>query len=205
MIAFLEGTVAEKTNGHLILRTGGIGWDILCSNNTLQSIPAAGAEAAVYTWLSVREDSMEVFGFATKEEKQMFILLISVSGIGPKTALGILGAMPLRELNLAILLGDTQVLSRAPGIGKKTAQRISMELHDKISGNDVSSSAFTDSTLSGTQSSSLAMDTLQEATDALIALGYTSSEARDALSRVRSESGQSEDLVRLALRSMAGV
>lgn len=204
MFAFLEGTVAEKSNCRLVLRTGGIGWDILCSNTTLQSIPPPGSEATVYTWLSIREDAMEVFGFATKEEKQMFLLLISISGIGPKTALGILGAMPLRDLNLAILLGDTQALSRAPGIGKKTAQRITMELRDKVSGADAASVQISD-TVPGSRTDTVAGDSIQEAIDALIALGYTSAEARDALSRVKSESGQSEDLVRLALRGMAGV
>lgn len=204
MFAFLEGTIAEKANGHLVLRTGGVGWDILCSNATLQSTPSAGSEMTVYTWLSIREDAMEIFGFATKEEKQMFLLLISISGIGPKTALGILGAMPLRELNLAILLGDIQALSRAPGIGKKTAQRITMELRDKVTGADVSASQAAGAP-SSAQSAQPAVDSLQEAVDALIALGYTSTEARDALSRVKSESGQSEDLVRLALRNMAGV
>ena len=98
-------------------------------------------EVKLYTYLAVREDGIELFGFATREEKEMFIQLTSVSGIGPKTALGVLGAMPLRDLNLAILLGDVAALSRAPGIGKKTAQRIALELKDKVTQADVSAAA----------------------------------------------------------------
>ena len=138
MYAFIEGTVCEKANGCLVLQAGGVGWQLSCSNNTLMAAPALGETMRCFTFLSVREDALELFGFATREEKEMFLQLTSVSGIGPKTALGVLGAMPLRDLNLAILLGDVNALSRAPGIGKKTAQRIALELKDKISQADVS-------------------------------------------------------------------
>lgn len=119
MYAFIEGEVCEKTSGQLVLLAAGVGWQLSCSNNTLQAAPPVGQKMRCYTSLSVREDAMELFGFATREEKEMFGQLTSVSGIGPKTALGVLGAMPLRDLNLAILLGDVNALSRAPGIGKK--------------------------------------------------------------------------------------
>ena len=161
MYAFIEGEVCEKANGSLILLAGGVGYQLNCSNNTLMAAPALGEKMRCYTFLSVREDAMELFGFASREEKELFTQLTSVSGIGPKTALGLLGSMPLRDLNLAILLGDVNALSRAPGIGKKTAQRI--------------------------------------------ALGYSSTEARGAISRVRSEADTPEDLIRLALRAMAGM
>ena len=141
MYAFIEGTVCEKTNGCLVLQAGGVGWQLSCSNNTLMAAPALGETMRCFTFLSVREDALELFGFATREEKEMFLQLTSVSGIGPKTALGVLGAMPLRDLNLAILLGDVNALSRAPGIGKKTAQRIALELKDKVSQADVSAAA----------------------------------------------------------------
>ena len=124
MYAFIEGQVCEKTNGSLVLLAAGVGWQISCSNNTLQAAPAQGETMRCYTVLNVREDAMELYGFATKEEKRMFLQLTSVSGVGAKTALGLLGAMPLRDLNLAILLGDINALSRAPGIGKKTAERV---------------------------------------------------------------------------------
>ena len=156
-----------------------------------------------YTFLSVREDAMELFGFATREEKELFLQLTSVSGIGPKTALGLLGSMPMRDLNLAILLGDVNALSRAPGIGKKTAQRIALELKDKIS--QASISAGSDSGVPEAAAAFSAGDAASEAVEALIALGYSSTEARNAVSRVRGEADTPEDLIRLSLRAMAGM
>ena len=202
MYAFIEGEVCEKANGSLILLAGGVGWQLICSNNTLSAAPALGEKMRCYTFLSVREDAMELFGFATREEKELFLQLTSVSGVGPKTALGLLGAMPLRDLNLAILLGDVNALSRAPGIGKKTAQRIALELKDKITQADVSASA---GALPDASGSPAAADSISEAVEALIALGYSSTEARTAVSRVRSEADTPEDLIRLALRAMAGM
>ena len=137
MYAFIEGQVCEKGNGFLVILAAGVGWQLNCSNNTLQAAPALGEKMRCHTVLNVRDDAMELFGFATKEEKQMFLQLTSVSGVGSKTALGLLGAMPLRDLNLAILLGDVAALSRAPGIGKKTAQRIALELKEKVTQADV--------------------------------------------------------------------
>ena len=201
MYAFIEGEVCEKLNGTLVLLASGVGWQLNCSNNTLQAAPPQGEIMRCYTYLSVREDAMELFGFATREEKEMFLQLTSVSGIGPKTALGVLGAMPLRDLNLAILLGDVSALSRAPGIGKKTAQRIALELKDKISQADVSSAAVP---LQSTASSALSPDAVTEAIEALIALGYSSTEARNAISQIKDQTDKPEELIRLALRAMAG-
>ena len=201
MYAFIEGEVCEKLNGSLVLLASGIGWQLNCSNNTLQAAPPVGEKMRCYTYLSVREDAMELFGFATREEKEMFLQLTSVSGIGPKTALGVLGAMPLRDLNLAILLGDVNALSRAPGIGKKTAQRIALELKDKISQADVSAAAVPSQ---GTAVPSLSSDAVTEAIEALIALGYSSTEARNAISQIKDQTDKPEELIRLALRAMSG-
>jgi Holliday junction DNA helicase RuvA len=201
MFAFIEGQVCEKANGYLVLMAAGVGWQLSCSNNTLQAAPAVGGVMRCCTYLSVREDAVELFGFASREEKEMFLRLISVSGVGPKTALGMLGAMPLRELNLAILLGDVNALSRAPGIGKKTAQRIALELKDKISQADVSAQADA----GAAPAVSMAADSVTEAIEALIALGYSSAEARNAVSGVRDQADKPEELIRLALRAMAGM
>ena len=202
MFAFIEGEVCEKTNGALVLMAGGVGWQLSCSNTTLQAAPALGQRMRCHTFLSVREDAMELFGFATREEKEMFLQRTSVTGIGPKTALGVLGAMPLRDLSLAILLGDVTALSRAPGIGKKTAQRIALELKDRITQADVSQPAVGSASAPAASSGS---DAMVEAIEALTALGYSSMEARNALSQVRDQSDRPEELIRLALRSMAGV
>jgi Holliday junction DNA helicase RuvA len=201
MYAFIEGEVCEKLNGSLVLLASGVGWQLNCSNNTLQAAPPLGEKMRCWTSLSVREDAMELFGFATREEKEMFLQLTSVSGIGPKTALGVLGAMPLRDLNLAILLGDVNALSRAPGIGKKTAQRIALELKDKISQADVSAAA---APAAGAAAPALSPDAVTEAIEAMIALGYSSTEARSAISQVRDQTDKPEELIRLALRSLAG-
>ena len=203
MYAFIEGEVCEKLNGSLVLLASGVGWQLNCSNNTLQAAPPLGETMRCWTYLSVREDAMELFGFATREEKEMFLQLTSVSGIGPKTALGVLGAMPLRDLNLAILLGDVNALSRAPGIGKKTAQRIALELKDKISQADVSAAVPSQGAASAAVSS-LSPDAVSEAIEVLIALGYSSTEARNAITRIKDQTDKPEDLIRLALRSMAG-
>ena len=200
MYAFIEGQVCEKTNNTLVLMAGGVGYQISCSMNTLQAAPMTGETMRCFTWLSVREDAMELFGFATQEEKQLFLSLTSVSGVGPKMALGLLGSMPLRDLNLAILLGDVTALSRAPGIGKKTAQRIALELKDKISQADVDTSAGT-----SVPAAAMAADNFAEAIEALTALGYSSTEARSALSGVKDKDASVEELIRTALRTMAGM
>ena len=202
MYAFIEGQVCEKENGSLVLLAAGVGWQLNCSNNTLQAAPPQGEKMRCYTVLSVREDAMELYGFATKEEKRMFLQLTSISGVGSKTALGILGSMPLRDLSLAILLGDVNALSRAPGVGKKTAQRIALELKDKVSQADVSSQADPAGRAAALPDQA---DHVMEAIEALTALGYSSTEARNAVSRVKDQSDQAEELIRLALRSMAGV
>lgn len=203
MYAFIEGEVCEKSNGSLVLLASGVGWQLNCSNNTLQAAPAVGEKMRCFTFLSVREDAMELFGFATREEKDMFLQLTSVSGIGPKTALGVLGAMPLRDLNLAILLGDVSALSRAPGIGRKTAQRIALELKDKVSQASVSAASPQESFPSPALANS--SDAVSEAIEALIALGYSSTEARNAVGQVKDQADKSEELIRLALRTMAGI
>lgn len=201
MYAFIEGQVCEKAGGTLVLLAGGVGYQLACSMNTLQAAPAMGETMRCYTWLSVREDAMELFGFATKEEKAMFLLLTSISGVGPKMALGLLGAMSLHDLNMAIMLGDIAALSRAPGVGKKTAQRIAMELKDKVSAGVPDAAPVA----SNQAAASVAMDGISEALEALVALGYSSDEARHALSSVKDKSDKVDELIRLALRAMASM
>ena len=190
MYAFIEGRVCEKTTNSLVLEAGGIGYQLNCSMTTLQEAPPMGEKMRCYTYLSVREDAMELFGFATKEEKQLFLSLTGISGVGAKTALGLLGAMPLRDLNLAILLGDVNALSRAPGIGKKTAQRIALELKDKVTQADINQPTGK----AATPTSGAAADNFAEAI-----------EARDALSHVEDKDAPADELIRLALRAMAGM
>ena len=200
MYAFISGRVAEKGSGEIVLETAGVGYALQCSMTTLSQAPPVGETMRCYTYLSVREDALELFGFASKEEKAMFLRLVSVSGIGPRTALGVLGSMPLKDLHLAILTGDLNALSRAPGIGKKTAQRIALELKDQIS-----QEALTGLPPEQSSGTPVRDDALSEALQALQTLGYTPVEASRALQAVRGKSDKADELIKLALRSMAGM
>ena len=201
MTAFIEGKVCEKSGNSLVLQTGGVGFLLTCSLTTLQAAPAVGQTMKCLTYFSVREDAMELFGFATQEEKELFLRLIAVSGVGPKLALSILGSMPARDLQVAILMDDVTAISRAPGVGKKTAQRITLELRDKITQAEVSSvSAAADIPVRPQ-----AADSLGEALEALMALGYSAAEARTALSQVRDRNAPVDELITQALRGMASM
>lgn len=202
MYAFIEGQVCEKAAGTLVLLAGGVGYQLNCSMTTLQAAPPMGETMRCYTYLSVREDAMELYGFATREERSLFLSLTGISGVGAKMALGLLGAMPLRELSLAILLGDVTALSRAPGIGKKTAQRIALELKDKISQADVNGA---EEKTPAADAHALSGSAVSDAMEALTALGYSGTEARDALMKVKDQSDQADELIRLALRALAGM
>ena len=199
MYAYLNGVVADKGQNTLVIDVNGVGYLLSVSMNTLQETPPVGEKMKVYTHFSVREDAVDLFGFATQEEKSMFTRLLTVSGIGPKVALSILGAMPLRDLTLAIVTGDVTSLSRAPGVGKKTAQRLALELRDKVEQSDLDYAPANGGPVTPVQE-----DAAQEALAALQALGYTASEAARAVSQVRGQSDSANELVRLALRNMAG-
>ena len=201
MYAFIEGVVCEKAPGALVLQAGGVGYLLTCSLNTLQAAPAVGDVMRCYTYFSVREDAMELFGFATQEEKSLFMRLIGVSGVGPKMALNLLGSMTVHDLHVAILMDDITAISRAPGIGKKTAQRIALELRDMETQMDLSGTAAQKPGAAVMP----ATDALGEAMEALMALGYSSVEARSALARVKGQSDRTDELITLALRSMASM
>ncbi len=201
MIAFIEGKIAEKNHGELVINAGGVGFLLMCSNATIAAAPEIGKEWRCYTVMNVREDAMELFGFATKQEREMFRRLCSVTGVGAKTALGVLSALPLRDLSIAIVTGDVNALSRAPGIGKKTAQRIVLELRDKVEQQDVSlpkgaPAAPVSAPAGGIQ---------KEAQAALQALGYTAAEAARALSAVRDQADTVDQLILAALRQISAL
>lgn len=199
MIAFIEGKVAEKNPGELIINAGGVGFSLLCSSTTLAAAPGMGESWRCYTVMNVREDAMELFGFATKQEREMFRRLCMVTGVGAKTALGVLSALPLRDLSVAIVTGDVAALSRAPGIGKKTAQRIVLELKDKVEQQDVTAAP------GGAPAPAPAGSAQQEAQAALQALGYTSAEAARAINLVRDQADSTDRLIMLALRQMGSL
>lgn len=202
MIAAIKGTLLEKAEGEAVVMTaGGLALAVQCSMTTLSTLPQSGQECMLYTHMNVREDNVDLFGFAHKEERDMFRRLISVSGIGPKSALGILGSMPLSDLRLAILTGDATALARAPGVGKKTAQRISLELKDKLTREALRDTE--EIPVITADGDAPAQDAVSEAMLALKSLGYTPQEAANALKGVKGQGSTADELIRLALRQMA--
>ncbi len=198
MITFIEGKVAEKNPGELVMSAGGVGFSLQCSNATLAAAPGKDETWRCYTVMNVREDAIELFGFATRQERAMFTRLCTVTGVGAKTALGVLSALSMRDLSVAIVTGDVAALSRAPGIGKKTAQRIVLELKDKVEQQDVSAvgAAPVSAPVSSAQ---------QEAQAALQALGYTAAEAARAVNLVRDQADSVDQIIMLALRQMGSL
>jgi len=132
MIALLEGTVAVRRADHVVVSCGGVGYRLAVSAETLRHIPRVGAETEIHTHLIVRDDALQLYGFATEEERDLFLLLIGVQSVGPKMALAVLSGGPPRDLLAAVAAGDTARLRAAPGIGKRTAERIVVELREKV-------------------------------------------------------------------------
>ena len=200
MYAYIKGVVAQKGHNELVIEAGGVGYSLYCSLNTMQDALPVGEVMRVYTYLNTtQEGGITLFGFGTKEEREMFLRLTGISGIGPRTAIGILGSMSMRDLTLAIVMSDTAVLSRAPGIGKKTAQRIVLELKGQINPEEVEGLS---PNVAGITAAVQQNDPVSEAMIALQSLGYTQGEAMQALSAVKDKSDQPDELVRLALRGM---
>ncbi len=195
MFAHFEGIVAEKNADSIVLDVNGVGYLLLVSGATLSMAPAVGERMKLYSALSVREDAMELFGFYSREEKAMYERLKGVSGVGSRTALQILSAMSVRDLSLALVAGDAAALTRVPGVGKKTAQRLVLELKDKVE----------DGQLTGLGSSAApraASGPENEAVAALVALGYSASEAARAISKVAGQTDKTDEMIFLALKSL---
>ena len=196
MFAHFEGVVAEKTADSIVLDVNGVGYLLLVSGATLSMAPAVGERMKLYSVLNVREDAMELFGFYSREEKAMYERLKGVSGIGSRTALQILSAMSVRDLSLALVSGDANALTRVPGIGKKTAQRLVLELKDKVEDSQLTGSG------AGVSPKSASAGPEGEAVAALVALGYTSAEAAKAISKVAGQTDKVDELIFLALKGL---
>ncbi|MDO4632330.1 MAG: Holliday junction branch migration protein RuvA [Eubacteriales bacterium] len=199
MIAFLKGTVEEVADGRAVIEVGQIGYNVLVSGRDAERLHRDGTTVKLYTYLQVREDAMQLFGFLHKEDLEVYKLLIGVSGIGPKAALGILSTFTANDLRFAVLSQDAKTISKAPGIGGKTAQKLILELKDKFSLEEAFEERL-EETVSGGEEDDAAR---QEAVQALVALGYP---AADALRAVRAaavtEGMNTEDILRAALRKI---
>ena len=195
MYAHFDGIVAEKNTDSIVIDCGGVGYLLYVSGATLSMAPAVGERMKLYSVLSVREDAMELYGFYSREEKRMYERLKAVNGVGSRTALQILSSMSVRDLSIALVSGDANALTRVPGIGKKIAQRLVLELKDKVDDAQLtgSAAAIAPKQAAGPEA---------EATAALIALGYSSSEAAKAVGRVLGQSDKVDELIFLALKSL---
>lgn len=185
MIAFIRGTVADLTESSVIVDAGNIGCEIFMTSGDLNRM-ALGMEVKLHTFFHVREDAMQLYGFLAKDDLNVFKLLLGVSGIGPKGALGVLSGISADELRFAVLSDDVKAISRAPGIGKKTAQKMILELKDKMKLEDAFETKLShQEELPAAESAGDLPDGRQEAAEALMALGYSSTEALRAVRQVK--------------------
>ncbi len=196
MFAHFDGIVAEKNADSIVLDVNGVGYLLFVSGATLSMAPAVGERMKLYSVLNVREDAMELFGFYSREEKRMYERLKGVNGVGSRTALQILSSMSVRDLSLALVAGDANALTRVPGIGKKTAQRLVLELKDKVEDSQLTGSVAAISPKSADAGPEA------EAVAALVALGYSASEAAKAVSRFVGQTEKSDELIFMALKSL---
>lgn len=197
MIAFVRGTLAALTENQAVVDHNGFGFAIYINGRDAGRLTGMGEEVQLYTYLNVREDAMQLFGFLSKEDLEVFRLLLNVNGVGPKAALGILSALSANDLRFAVLSDDSKTLSAAPGIGKKTAQKIILELKDKFHLEDAFEEKYTE-----TKDASLAASgSSDEAVQALVALGYSGSDALKAVRQVATgENMDTEQILKAALR-----
>lgn len=199
MYAYIKGVITDLSEDNLVLECNNIGYNIRIPLSVAQRLPGIGATVKIYTYTSVREDAFNLFGFLSKDDLEIYKKLITVNGIGPKGALSILSAMSADDLRVAILSGDAKAISKAPGIGNKSAERIILDLKDKIQISGVSS----DHDVALTSGSVLNSDARNEALEAMTSLGYSPSEALKAVKQVNiTEDMDSGAILKLALKAI---
>ncbi len=202
MLAYIKGELTELSEDGIVVEAGGMGYAIRVPASVLPQLPALGSLVKIYTHLQVREDGVGLFGFLTRDDLEVFRLLLSVSGIGPKGALNILSVLTPDELRFAVLSEDVKTLSLAPGLGKKTSQKVILELKDKFSLEDALEKQ--QEHVRAAAPGAAAEDAAGEAAQALAALGYSQSEALRAVREVPGAEGMTvEELLKQALRRMA--
>jgi Holliday junction DNA helicase RuvA len=190
MIAMVSGTVAVRRGDHVVVDCGGVGYRLAVSAETLRHVPAVGKSVVLHSHLVVRDDALALYGFATEEERELFLMLIAVQSVGPKVALAVLSGGPPRDLLAAVAAGNTARLQAAPGVGKRTAERIVSELREKVG-----ASVAVPAVVAAVRSE----DPRALARDGLLGLGYTAVEADELLDGAEGE--KPEDLIAHALRT----
>lgn len=200
MIAHLQGRIVRTAPDHVVVDVNGVGYRVLVPASTRERLPPAGREVLLHTSLQVREDSLNLYGFLTPAELELFEALLSVNGIGPRVALGVLSAAPPDQIRRAIALEDTAFLTRLPQVGRKLAQRLVLELRDRLAGSPAGAATLP-SGGAGEEARDPESRALADAVEALVGLGYSRPVALRALEEVRAAPGQeTAALVRLALR-----
>ncbi len=201
MIGYIRGNVLYSGEGTVLLENGGIGYEIICSGSLFAKLVTDG-QGEAYTYLQVREDGISLYGFVSLEEKNMFLKLITVSGVGPKMGIAVLSAMNVGEIAVAIATSDVKMLSTVKGLGKKTAERIILELREKVSAAELMSAGTGGAKVSAPVTEKLS-DLEEDAVVGLMSLGYTRSESVKAVRRaVEGGAGSMEEIIMNALRSM---
>lgn len=201
MIYCLTGKIVKKSMNAVVLSCGGVGYYAQCPASVAGALPGVGKEATIYTVMSVTENDMSLYGFATEQQQACFEMLIAVSGVGPKVGLAILSVMEPDRVALAISAGDHKAFKAASGVGPKLAQRIVLELKDKIAKGFVDGISLED--VAGASADTQASQGSSQAIAALVSLGYSQSEAALAVSKIDAALPV-EEIIKLALRSMAG-
>ena len=186
MIALVEGTIAERGGDRAVIMAGGVGYELLVSASTLGSLPPAGKTARLLTHMHVRDDAMLLFGVATAAERELFLLLLGVGGVGPKLALAILSVLSPEALRRAVLEGDADAITVVPGVGKKVAARIALDLKEKLGG-----------VIELPEAGPIA-----EVRDALIGMGLSTQEVQGAVRGLNGADGSVEELLRDALKQV---
>jgi len=200
MFAYIKGTLEAKGNDSIIVEAGGIGYKIYTALSTINALGQLSTQVKIYTHYYVREDIAALYGFYTMDELAMFEMLITVSGVGPKAAISMISTLSPSRFALAVVSQDTKSLSKAPGIGPKMAQRIILELKDKISKEQLTAGTFSEA---GPVIEIDTQNTASEAVSALMVLGYSSYEASGAVSKVYQEGMSVEELITRALKALA--
>jgi holliday junction DNA helicase RuvA len=201
MYAYIKGKLEYRHNEFIVVEANGVGYKIHTALSTIQTVGSVGETVRIFTHLYVREDIMSLYGFLTQEELGLFELLISVSGVGPKAAISVLSSISPSKFGLAVITDDTKTLTKAQGIGTKMAQRIILELKDKIKKEQITAI----SNLSGEEKTMVNAENsrVSEAVSALMVLGYTPLEASKAVSSVYSDGMGLEAIIKAALMGMA--
>ncbi len=200
MISYLRGTLAGVEEDKVIVDVGGVGYGVYMSGQAMGRLPAIGSEVKLHTYLNVKEDAMQLYGFLTRDDLSVFKLVIGVNGIGPKGGLGVLSALSPDDLRFAILANDVKAICAAPGIGKKTAEKLILELRDKLKFEDALEHIASEVTVGVEVNGQIQ----SEAVQALVALGYGSTEALKAVRKVEAdETMEVEDVLKLALKHMS--